>query len=227
MPDITLDQLCLQEANEIRDVSEFYLAQDPECPEDALIRSGAVYDPVEENFTRLADGDYTAADTKFYDDGSMFSDPAAGNGCGTNCDTLETFLERANQISWNACIQEDALLKWCRGANPVADPFEVLARNETRVRAVRNQYYMLAQLAGVHNYVSGQQNTMINCDFTQAGNNVDGPALSVANMAAATSELSVVPDYYLATKGTIRNLRAQGYQPFARRTAHYPARQEV
>ena len=212
MPNITLEDLCLQEANEIRDVSDFFLNQDPDCPEDALLRSGAVYDPGEEEFTGLADGNYTAADFKYYDEGSMFSDPAAGNGCGTDCDTLETITERGNQISWNACIQEDALIKWCRGADPVADPFSVLASNETRVRAVRNQYYILAQLGGIYGHVAAQTDTMVHCDFTAS--NVDGPALSVANMAAATAELSVTPDYYLATKGTIRALRAQGYQPF-------------
>lgn len=216
MPNITLEDLCLIDTNEIRDVSEFYLTEDPECPEDALLRSGAVYDPLDDDFTGLADGNYTAADFKFYDEGGMFDDPAAGLGCPTDCNTLEQIIERANQISWNACIQEDALLGFCKGSDPTADPFEVLARNETRVRAVRNQYYIMAQLAGIGNTIAAQEaagvDTMLYCNF--ATNNVDGTALSVANMAGATADLSVTPDYYLATKGTVRALRAQGFQPF-------------
>jgi hypothetical protein len=143
----------------------------------------------------------------------MFDDPAAGNGCGTACVEPEQFTERAVQISWNTCVQEDQLLKWCRGSDPVADPLDVIASNESRIRAIHNQKYILANLIGIMNSAAAAGDSQIICDFTAAS--FDGtPNLSLENMALATSELAVRPDYYVADHITIRKLRAQGFQPF-------------
>lgn len=213
MPDITIDDMCLLDLNQVSTVSDECLRPDPACPRDALLRLPAVFNPNDDDFTSLANGDLNAADYAFFDKGTMFADAEDGNGCATDCVGLDKFDQRAFQINWMKCIGEDAMAKWCKGANPVADPFQILADNNTEMRVVENTKRILAGLGGIYATGAADAASNIVCDFTVES--YDGtPNLSIENMGLALGDLASSPDYWLADKYTVRRLRGQGWEPF-------------
>jgi len=210
---VTVDDLCNLDLNQVTELSDECLADDPACPRDALFRIGAVFDPQDEEFSGLADGNYNAVDFSGYDIGNLFGTAEAGNGCGTNCSELEKFDQRAFQIRWNDCISEDGLVNFCRGTNPVADPFNVMVNLNNTKRTVENTCYILAALGGIYATAAADAASNIVCDFTQES--YDGtPNLSIENLAHAVPDLACRPDYWVADHFTIQRLAGQGFQPY-------------
>jgi len=193
---VTIDDLCNLNLNQVTEITEECLQDDPACPRDALLRSGAVFSPNDADFTGLANGNYNAVDFKSYDVGNLFGTATAGNGCSTDCATIDTFDQRALQIRWNDCINEDGMINFCRGSNPVADPFQVMADMVNTKRNVDNTCYILATLGGIYATAVADGSSNIVCDF--GVENYDGtPNLSIDNLAHAVADLACRPDMWI------------------------------
>lgn len=210
---VTLADLCNLDLNQVTSLSTECLQDDPACPRDAFLRSPGIYDPQDEAFTRLADGDYNAADFKSFDIGGLFGTASAGNGCSTNCSSLETFEQRAFQIRWNDCLSEDAMVNFCRGVNPVASPLDVMIDLSNTKRTVENTCYILAALGGIYATAAADQSSNIVCDFTTES--PDGTAdITLENLARSVPSLACQPDYWVADHYTIQQLRGLGFTPY-------------
>lgn len=210
---ITIDDFCTLDLNQITSIDTTCLNPDPACPLDALLRSAAVFNPNDNDFTRLANGDLIAADYSAFEDTGLYQDAEDGNGCATDCSNLTKVDFRACQVTWKTCISEDALARWCKGANPTTDPFMILAQNNDNYRVVENTKRILAKLAGIGATAKADPASNIVCDF--ATESYDGtPFLSLTNLAGVGADLAVMPDFWLADKYTVRRLRGQGFEPF-------------
>lgn len=211
---VTLDDLCLVDLPLISQVSTECLNEDPACPRNALLRTSAVFNPNDSDFTDLANGNFTAVDYKSYDIGGLFDSAQPGNGCPeTGCKELDTFTQRAFQFTWSDCIAEDMLVNFCRGTNPVADPFEVMRSFEQQIRDVQNSRYILSGLGGILATAAADSASMIQCDFTQESYDGTGD-LSIENLGQVYSDLACAPDMWIADHLTVRKLRGQGFEPY-------------
>ena len=211
---VTIDDLCNLNLNQVTELSDDCLDDNPACPRDALMRSPGVVSPNDEEFTNLANGNYVAADYAGFDFGDNFWGTAKpGNGCSTDCAELEKFDKRAFQIRWNDCISEDAMVNFCRGTSPVADPFMTMVNMVNQKRTVENTSYILAGLGGIYATASADAASNIVCDFTTES--YDGtPNLSIDNLAHAIPDLACRPDFWLADHFTVQRLSGQGFTPY-------------
>ena len=211
---VTIDDLCNLDLNQVTELSDDCLQDDPACPRDAFMRAGGVYSPNDEDFTNLANGNLNAVDFSGYEFGdNFFGTASAGNGCGTNCSEIEKFDQRAFQITWNDCVSEEGMVNFCRGSDPVADPFMVMVGLNNMKRTVENTCYILSALGGIAATAAADSESNIYCDF--GVQNFDGTTnLSIENIGLATTSLACRPDYWVADHWTVQRLAGQGFQPY-------------
>ena len=212
---IALEDFCKIDTNEVREASSQNLAEDPRCPRDALLRSPAVYDPNDPTFNRLAEGDIICAHWKHWDEGSLYDDPTPGLGCPEDCIKPDLTDEFATLVTWSQCVEEDALVRFCRNANEGIDPFALVISLYEDIRDYHRQCYLLAMLRGQYNAVVAAETatpgvTGLLCDFNVAS--ADGTSdISVENMAAATGKLVVEVDSWIVSHSFYRKLRASNF----------------
>ena len=212
---IALEAFCKQDTNLVVSASTQNLDEDPNCPRDALLRSNAVYDPNNPQINALADSTYRCASFKHWDKGSLYDDPTPGLNCPTDCVAPDLTDETAIRYEWSICVEEEALVRFCREADEGIDPFALAISMYEDIRDYHRQCYILAMLRGIYNAVvtaesAAPGSTGLLCDFNVAS--ADGTTdISIENMAAAEGKFVVDTTIYLTSHTLTRKLRAAGF----------------